>query len=285
MAWFRRQTASIHTKISQQNEVPEGQWVRCPACKDTINRRELEKNLLVCPKCDHHFKMTSMGYFELLFDDDEIVLHDENILSIDPLEFVDRKTYSSRLETTREKTQLSDAVRSATGNMGGHRISIAAMDFSFIGGSMGSVVGEVISRAIKRACEEKIPLMVITQSGGARMMEGALSLMQMAKTSAHLTRLADLGLPFIVLLTNPTTGGVTASFAMLGDVHIAEPRALIGFAGPRVIRETMGQDLPKGFQSAEFVKEHGFIDRIIDRRRLREQLIHLLDLILEPVED
>lgn len=284
MAWFRRKTAGIHTKISQQNDVPEGQWVKCPACTETVNRRELEKNLLVCPKCDHHFRMSSMGYFELLFDDVEVQIHDDNIVSLDPLEFVDKKSYVDRIKSTREKTDLSDAVRSASGTIGGHRTCVAAMDFSFIGGSMGSVVGEVITRAIKRACKEKSPLIVVAQSGGARMMEGALSLMQMAKTSAHLIRLSDLGIPFIVILTNPTTGGVTASFAMLGDIHIAEPGALIGFAGPRVIRETMGQDLPDGFQSAEFVQEHGFVDLIVDRRSLREQVISLLNQILESEE-
>jgi len=182
---------------------------------------------------------------------------------------------------TREKTGLNDAAKAAVGKIGGHSLSIAAMDFSFIGGSMGSVVGEVVTRAIRRGYEQKMPVLVIAQSGGARMMEGALSLMQMAKTSAHLTRLSEAGLPFIVLLTNPTTGGVTASFAMLGDFHIAEPGALIGFAGPRVIRETMGQDLPKGFQTSEFLLEKGFVDLIIDRRELRQELIHLLDLIME----
>ncbi len=282
MAWFRRKTVGIKTKIGQQNNVPEGQWVKCPTCSETINRRELNKNLLVCPKCDHHFKMSSIGYYDLLFDEGTYKLYDGNIVSIDPLEFVDRKPYTERLDASREKTSLSDAIRAATGNIDGIKMGIACMDFSFIGGSMGSVVGEVISRGIKRACRQKTPFMVIAQSGGARMMEGALSLMQMAKTSVHLSRLAESRLPFIVLLTNPTTGGVTASFAMLGDIQLAEPGALIGFAGPRIIRETMGQDLPEGFQRAEFVKEHGFLDRIVDRRELRETLAHLLTLITEP---
>jgi acetyl-CoA carboxylase carboxyl transferase subunit beta len=281
MAWFRRKTVGIKTKISQQNNVPEGQWINCPTCSETINRRELNKNLLVCPRCGHHFRMNSIGYFDLLFDGGTYKLHDANVVSEDPLEFVDRKPYGERLAANREKTSLPDAVRSATGNIEGIKMGISCMDFSFIGGSMGSVVGEVISRGIKRACRQKTPFMVIAQSGGARMMEGALSLMQMAKTSVHLARLAELKLPFIVLLTNPTTGGVTASFAMLGDVHFAEPGALIGFAGPRVIRETMGQDLPEGFQRAEFVKEHGFVDRIVDRRHLREALGHILSLIIE----
>lgn len=285
MAWFRRKTAGIQTKISQQIDVPEGHWLKCPECSTTVNQRELGNNIKVCPNCAHHFKLTSAEYFDHLFDDGKYEVHDENIISVDPLQFVDKKSYSSRLEASREKTQLNDAARAATGTIGGHRISVASMDFSFIGGSMGSVVGEIITRAIRRAVKEETALLVITQSGGARMMEGALSLMQMAKTSANLTILADLGLPFIVLLTNPTTGGVTASFAMLGDIHLAEPGALIGFAGPRVIRETMGQDLPEGFQRSEFVKERGFIDRIVDRRELRNELIQILDLILEEESD
>lgn len=235
---------------------------------------------MVCPKCDYHFKMSSTGYFKLLFDG-KYELFDTTLEALDPLEFTDRKAYKDRLETSRAKTGQMDAAQAAIGEMGGHPISISAMDFSFIGGSMGSVVGEIVARSIRRGYERGIPVMVITQSGGARMMEGALSLMQMAKTSAHLTKLSEAGLPFFVVLTNPTTGGVTASFAMLGDVHIAEPGALIAFAGPRVIRETMGQDLPEGFQTSEFLKEKGFIDLIIDRRHLREEVIHLLDLLME----
>jgi acetyl-CoA carboxylase carboxyl transferase subunit beta len=280
MSWFIRKSAGIKTDTSKQNEVPDGQWVKCAGCAQTVNRRELARNLLVCPKCDYHFKMPSMGYFELLFDDKQFELHDEDILPADPLDFTDRKVYAERLKETQRKSGLNDAARAAVGKVGGHPLSVAAMDFGFIGGSMGSVVGEIIARAIRRGYENGTPVMVIAQSGGARMMEGALSLMQMAKTSAHLAKLDEAGLPFIVLLTNPTTGGVTASFAMLGDVHIAEPGALIGFAGPRVIRETMGQDLPSDFQTAEFVQEHGFVDLIIDRRNLRDELAHLLDLML-----
>ncbi len=280
MDWFKRKSAGIKTKSSGRNDVPDGQWVKCGGCGETVNRRELEKQCLVCPKCDYHFKMSSTDYFDLLYDG-EYELFDTNLLATDPLEFSDRKAYSDRLVATRDKTGLSDAAKAAVGKIGGHELSISAMDFSFIGGSMGSVVGEVVARSIKRGYERGIPALVIAQSGGARMMEGALSLMQMAKTSAHLTRLSEAGLPFIVLLTNPTTGGVTASFAMLGDIHIAEPGALIGFAGPRVIRETMGQDLPEGFQTSEFLKERGFVDLIIDRRQLRDELAHLLDLIIE----
>ena len=261
--------------------MPEGQWVKCPKTGEIINRRELEENLLVIPTSGYHFNMSALGYFEIIFDDGAFELYDEDLLATDPLEFTDRKAYSDRLQAAQQKTGLNDSIRAAMGDIGGHRISAAAMDFSFIGGSMGSVVGEVISRAIKRAYAEKVPLLIISQSGGARMMEGALSLMQMAKTSAHLSRLHDEGLPYISLMTNPTTGGVTASFAMLGDFNLAEPEALIGFAGPRVIRETIGQDLPEGFQSAEFLQEHGFIDFIVDRRQLRSRLIELLNLVID----
>lgn len=279
MSWFKRTSAGIKTKKGQQNDVPEGQWVKCSGCGETITRRELERQLLVCPRCQYHFKMGPIGYFNLLFDG-EYELFDTNIVSADPLQFTDQKAYKDRLEATKKKTGLQDAAKAAIGKVGGHDLSVSAMDFTFIGGSMGSVVGEIVARSIKRAYERKIPALVIAQSGGARMMEGALSLMQMAKTSAHLTKLSEAGLPFFVLLTNPTTGGVTASFAMLGDVHLAEPGALIGFAGPRVIRETMGQDLPEGFQTSEFLKEKGYIDRIVDRRHLRDELAHLLDLFL-----
>jgi len=279
MAWFNRQQAGILTSKEKQNDFPEGQWIKCKGCNEIVNRRELEVNLRVCPKCGHHFRMSSEGYFNLIYDDQNYERFDTNLLSIDPLSFVDKKSYPSRLSASRKKSDLNDAASSALGTVGGHRLSIAAMDFSFIGGSMGSVVGEVIARAIKRAYTEDVALMVISQSGGARMMEGALSLMQMAKTSAHLTRLAERGLPYISLMTHPTTGGVTASFAMLGDFNLAEPDALIGFAGPRVIRETIGQDLPDGFQRAEFLQEKGFVDVVVPRLELRERLIQLLDLV------
>ena len=281
MAWFERKKKGILTERSGQSDVPEGQWIKCPTCTEIINRRELLDNAWVCPKCNHHLRMNALSYFELLYDEGTFVLHDEHLVSKDPLDFYDRKAYAQRLEAAQRKTTMNEAARSAMGVIGGHPLSAAALDFNFIGGSMGSVVGEIVARSIKRAYTEQVPLLVISQSGGARMMEGALSLMQMAKTSAHLTRLDDLGLPYISLLTNPTTGGVTASFAMLGDVNIAEPGALVGFAGPRVIRETIGQDLPPGFQSAEFLQDHGFIDMIVDRRALRDHLIHLLDLVME----
>ena len=281
MAWFRRTKAGINTDIGDQIDVPEGQWIKCPECASTLNRREVVRNHLVCPECGHHFPMSGLEYYRLLFDDGEFEVFDSDLDSLDPLEFVDRKPYPKRLVEARRKTGLGDAATGAVGKIGGHRTSIAAMDFKFIGGSMGSVVGEVVARAIKRAYTEEIPLIIITQSGGARMMEGALSLMQLAKTSAHLTRLHEKGLPLIVILANPTTGGVTASFAMLGDVHLAEPGALIGFAGPRVIRETMGQDLPDGFQRSEFLKEHGFVDQIVPRAEMKARIAALFDLMLE----
>ena len=277
MAWFRRKKAGILTEKRDQNEVPEGQWARCPVTGEIINHRELEENALVFPGSGHHLPMSALGYFRLLYDEGRFDLFDEHLRAVDALRFEDRKPYAQRLEQAKEKTGLGDAARAAMGDVGGHRVSAAAMDFAFIGGSMGAVVGEVIAGAIRRACDERTPLLIISQSGGARMMEGALSLMQMAKTSAHLARLADLGLPYVSLLTNPTTGGVTASFAMLGDVNLAEPGALIGFAGPRVIRETIGSDLPDDFQRAERLREHGFVDRIVDRRHLREELVGFLD--------
>jgi acetyl-CoA carboxylase carboxyl transferase subunit beta len=281
MPWFRREKAGIRTTREEQNEMPEGQWVKCPESGEITNRRELEDNLLVFPGSGYHFGMDSHRYFDFLFDDGDYTLHDTDRRSVDALDFTDRKSYAQRLESAREETGQNEAAQAATGGVGGHEVSMVGMDFSFIGGSMGSVVGEIVARAIKRAYTEDRPLITIAQSGGARMMEGALSLMQMAKTSAHLTRLDDAGLPFISVFTHPTTGGVTASFAMLGDVHIAEPEALIGFAGPRVIRETIGSDLPEGFQRSEFLLEHGFLDMVVDRRRLRRRIIQVLDLLME----
>ncbi|MFK7847055.1 MAG: acetyl-CoA carboxylase, carboxyltransferase subunit beta [Rhodothermales bacterium] len=280
MSWFKREKAGINTKRSDQIDVPEGQWAKCPVTGEIINYRVLEENAMVFPGSGFHMRMGSSNYFSLLYDEGDYTLHDEELVSVDALEFVDRKSYESRISSAKLKSGLHDAASAATGLIHGQPLSIAAMDFAFVGGSMGSVVGEVIARAIKRAYTENMALMIISQSGGARMMEGALSLMQMAKTSAHLARLHDAGLPYISLMTNPTTGGVTASFAMLGDFNLAEPEALIGFAGPRVIRETIGQDLPKGFQRAEFLKEHGFIDFIVDRRELRSKIGGLLEMVM-----
>jgi acetyl-CoA carboxylase carboxyl transferase subunit beta len=284
MSWFQRKTAGIQTRKDDQNEVPEGYWRQCPVSGDAISLRALEENAMVTP-AGHHFPMSGLGYCSLLFDDGHFERHDDDLVSADPLGFVDRKPYADRLKAMQKKTGLNDAAVSATGTVGGHPFSLAAMDFSFIGGSMGAVVGEMVTRAIRRAVEERRALMIISQTGGARMMEGALSLMQMAKTSANLAVLAEQRLPYISLMTHPTTGGVTASFAMLGDFNLAEPGALIGFAGPRVIRETIGRDLPRGFQSAEFLVEKGFLDAIVPRPELRKTLIELLDLILEPGSD
>ncbi len=281
MTWFKRTKKGILTSRSGQHEMPAGQWQKCSGCKAINHVRELDTNVDVCPKCDYHSRLGSEKYFALLLDEGSYQLQDQEVTAIDPLEFTDRKNYSDRLQSARKKTGLPDAVQAAVGKMERHEVSMAVMDFSFIGGSMGSVVGEVIARAIRRGIDHEIPVIVIAQSGGARMMEGALSLMQMAKTSAHLARLHEKGIPYISVLTNPTTGGVTASFAMLGDINIAEPGALIGFAGPRVIRETIGQDLPKGFQSSEFLKDHGFVDMVVDRRELRNSVIHLLNLLCE----
>ena len=281
MAWFRRQQAGIRTDSRDRNDVPEGQWVKCPGCGEIINSRQLEDNLSVCPKCAHHFTISSTRYFNILFDDSRYERFDTDLHAVDALEFVDRKPYAARLKAARAASGLNDAAQSAIGLIDGRATSVAAMDFSFIGGSMGSVVGEIMARTIKRAYTEGIPLIIVSQSGGARMMEGALSLMQMAKTSVHLARLAETRLPYISVLTNPTTGGVTASFAMLGDFNLAEPNALIGFAGPRVIRETMGQDLPDGFQRSEFLQQQGFIDGVVDRRHLKSRITQILNLVLE----
>jgi acetyl-CoA carboxylase carboxyl transferase subunit beta len=279
MAWFERKKKGILTNRSEQNDVPAGQWVKCTRCSEILNRRELEENVMVCPKCSFHFNMSADGYFRMLFDEGRYELFDQDLTSVDVLRFEDRKPYAIRLREARRTTGLSDAARAAMGSVGSHRVSAAALDFSFIGGSMGSVVGEIVTRSIRRAYRERVPLIVVSQSGGARMMEGALSLMQMAKTSANLTRLDEERVPYISVLANPTTGGVTASFAMLGDFNIAEPGALIGFAGPRVIRETIGQDLPSSFQRSEFLQDHGFVDCIVDRRGLKARIVQLLDLL------
>jgi acetyl-CoA carboxylase carboxyl transferase subunit beta len=280
MSWFKRVKEGISTTTEEKNEVPEGVWEKCPACKKTITRRELEENNFVC-NCEfnYHFRIGSEPYFHILFDGHTYVELDKDLRAADPLHFVDKKTYHDRLEEAWRTTGLNDAIRTGVGKMDGFDVVVSCMDFSFIGGSMGSVVGEKISRAIDYAREHRFPFILISKSGGARMMEAAFSLMQMAKTSAKLALLDKAKVPYISLLTDPTTGGVTASFAMLGDFNIAEPGALIGFAGPRVIKETIGKDLPKGFQSAEFLVEHGFVDFIVDRRVLKEKLSILLKIL------
>lgn len=279
MSWFKRVKEGITTSTEDKKSVPDGLWHKCPRCKKAITTADHEANQYVCPGCNYHDKIGSKEYFSILFDEAKFEELFANIRPTDPLGFKDTKDYKSRLEDTILKTGLSDALRVGVGNVGSAPLVIACMDFNFIGGSMGSVVGEKIARAIDYARENRIPIMIISKSGGARMMEAAFSLMQMAKTSAKLALLAKDGIPYISLLTDPTTGGVTASFAMLGDFNIAEPEALIGFAGPRVIRETIGKDLPKGFQSSEFLLEHGFVDFIVPRTQLKEKLSALLSLV------
>lgn len=278
MPWFKRTDKGILTPTESKREVPDGLWFKSPGGK-IIHTRELKNNAFVVPEEDHHVRIGSKEYFEILFDNNTFTELDADMESADPLKFVDTKSYPKRVKESQAKADLKDAVRTAFGKMNGMDLTIACMDFSFIGGSMGSVVGEKIARAIDHALKTKTPFLMISRSGGARMMEAGLSLMQMAKTSARLALLDRAGIPYISLLTDPTTGGVTASYAMLGDFNIAEPGALIGFAGPRVIRETIGKDLPEGFQSAEFVQEHGFLDFIVDRRNLKSRLSTLLKML------
>lgn len=278
MAWFKRTDKGIKTSTAEKKDAPDGLWFKTPS-GSIIHTRELKNNAYVCPDDDFHAKIGSKEYFEILFDNNKFTELDSEMKSGDPLKFVDTKPYSSRIEATIKKSELNDAVRTAHGKMNGLDLVVACMDFNFIGGSMGSVVGEKIARAIDYSLKNRVPFLMISKSGGARMMEAGFSLMQMAKTSAKLALLDKEGIPYISLMTDPTTGGVTASYAMLGDFNIAEPGALIGFAGPRVIRETIGKDLPKGFQSSEFVLEHGFLDFIIDRRQLKTRLSTLLNLL------
>ena len=279
MSWFTRKDKGILTPTESKREAPDGLWYQCPSCKKAMHTREHKLFAYTCSNCNYHEKIGSQEYFEILFDQTRYTELDAMLSSGDPLEFVDTKRYPDRIKATEKKTGLKDAVRTAHGKVNGIEMVVSAMDFSFIGGSMGSVVGEKIARGIDYALAHKIPFLMISRSGGARMMEAGFSLMQMAKTSAKLALLAEAGIPYISLLTDPTTGGVTASYAMLGDFNISEPGALIGFAGPRVIRETIGKDLPKGFQSAEFVLEHGFLDFIVDRKDLKDKLSSLLGML------
>ena len=278
MSWFRRSTENIASD-NQKKDMPEGMWKKCASCGEIIHKGALEQNLWVCTKCSHHFRISSKEYFEILFDEGTFKELDAKMTSKDPLNFVDTKKYKDRIKETIKKTGLNDAMRYGTGKMNKREVVIACMDFGFVGGSMGSVVGEKIRRAADRAMKLKAPLIIVSASGGARMMEAAFSLMQMAKTSAKLAQLSNAGLPFISLMTDPTTGGVTASFAMLGDFNIAEPNALIGFAGPRVIKQTIGKDLPEGFQRAEFVQEKGFVDLVVPRKDLKATISTLFDMV------
>lgn len=279
MSWFRRDKKGISTSTEEKKEAPDGLWNKCPNCKKALHSADLQENKWVCQYCNYHLRVGSKEYFEVLFDNNEYTELFPNLTSGDPLHFVDSKPYTTRIIETTKKTGLKDAIRAAYGTIDGQAITIACMDFNFIGGSMGSVVGEKIARAIDYSLKKKIPFLMISKSGGARMMEAAFSLMQMAKTSAKLALLSEAKIPYISLLTDPTTGGVTASFAMLGDINIAEPGALIGFAGPRVIKETIKKDLPKGFQTSEFVLEHGFLDFIVDRREMKTKLATFLKMM------
>ncbi|WP_298512314.1 acetyl-CoA carboxylase, carboxyltransferase subunit beta [uncultured Kordia sp.] len=278
MAWFKRKEKGIQTSTEEKRDTPKGLWYKSPTGK-IVDSEELMKNFYVSPEDGYHVRIGSKEYFEILFDDDKFKELDKNLTSKDPLKFEDSKKYVDRLKAAKEKTGLKDAVRTAVGKSKGKDLVIACMDFKFIGGSMGSVVGEKIARAADYSLKNNIPFMIISKSGGARMMEAALSLMQLAKTSAKLAQLADAGIPYISLCTDPTTGGTTASFAMLGDINISEPGALIGFAGPRVVRDTTGKDLPEGFQTSEFLLEHGFLDFISHRKELKNKINLYIDLI------
>ncbi len=278
MSWFKRAKEGLRPQAKK--EMPD-LWVKCPSCAEIIYKPELERNFHVCIKCKYHFRIRGQEYLRLLLDDGRLEEMDADMQSVDFLKFKAQKRYAEQLKAATKKTGLKEAVRTGLGKINGHEVIICVMDFSFIGGSMGSVVGEKIARAARRALERRLPLIVISASGGARMMEGAMSLMQMAKTSAELSRLHDAGVLFISILTDPTTGGVTASYAMLGDINLAEPGALIGFAGPRVIKQTIGQDLPAGFQRAEFLLEHGFVDSIVERHELKQKLTQILEFFQE----
>lgn len=279
MAWFKRSKENI-SPDSLKKELPDGLWEKCPGCGEIIHKKQLDLNSWTCLKCAYHFRIGSEEYIKIILDEGTFKETNKKLRSADPLEFTDTKKYSLRISETIKKLGLYDAVRTGTGKIFKHDVAFGCMDFKFIGGSMGSVVGEKIARLTDIACQRKIPLIIISASGGARMMEGAFSLMQMAKTSSRLSKLSELGIPYLSILTDPTTGGTTASYAMLGDINIAEPQALIGFAGPRVIRQTIGKDLPEGFQKSEFLLEHGFVDVIVHRKELKETIARLLDLLL-----
>jgi acetyl-CoA carboxylase carboxyl transferase subunit beta len=280
MAWFKKSRKPLEGPADKSSKIPEGLWVKCPGCAQVIYNKDLATNLQVCPKCGHHFRLSSIERVRMLFDDGVYEEHDADLASTDPLQFTDTKPYSARLKAGRAATGMKDALVSATGCIERRRAVVCAMEYGFIGGSMGVVVGEKITRGIERAIEARLPVIVVSCSGGARMMEGALSLMQMAKISAALARLDRARLPNLSVLTDPTTGGVTASFAMLGDLNIAEPRALSGFAGPRVIEQTIRQKLPEGFQRSEFLLEHGFDDLVVDRRELKAAIARALGFML-----
>lgn len=279
MAWFKREKRPIEnpTPVEERRVRTEGMWTKCSSCRAIIWKKDLETNWEVCPKCEHHFRLGARRRLELLLDEEPYVEHDANLASSDPLKFSDTKPYAQRLKDAQHKLGMKDAILTAEGRLNGRPVICCSMEFGFIGGSMGAVVGEKVARAIERSIEQKIPLVIVSCSGGARMMEGAVSLLQLAKVSAALARLDSERIPFISVLTDPTTGGVTASFAMLGDLNVAEPGALIGFAGPRVIEQTIRQKLPEGFQTAEFLLEHGFLDAVVPRKELKPYIGQALE--------
>ena len=279
MSWFRRKDKNIQTESSEKKDIKEGLWVKCPSCRQILYKAELMQSNNVCYKCEYHFRIPASNYIDLLLDADGRHQHFQSIKPLDPLKFKAQKKYSDQLSAAQQRTGHNDAVQVYDGLLFAKPVVVAVMDFSFIGGSMGSAVGELLSKSADLARERKIPLIIVSASGGARMMEGAYSLMQMAKTSAKLSQLADAKIPYVSIMTDPTTGGVTASFAMLGDVNIAEPGALIGFAGQRVIKQTIGADLPEGFQRAEFLLEKGFLDLIVPRDSLKEKVAEILDIL------
>jgi len=282
MAWFRRQSGELDAS-GEKNVRTEGLWVKCESCRQVIWKKDLEENQNVCPKCGKHFRIDARTRLALLFDDGEYETFSDNLASTDPLHFTDLKAYADRLKKAQEETGLTDAVINARGKLNGRPVIVSAMEYGFIGGSMGAVVGEVITRAIEQALESKQPLIIISASGGARMMEGVISLMQLAKISAALAKLDEARVPYISVLTDPTTGGVTASFAMLGDLNIAEPGALIGFAGPRVIEQTIRQKLPPGFQRSEFLLEHGMLDAVVHRKEMKAYIVRALEFMSPAV--
>ncbi len=278
MPWFKRSKENI-SPDSQKKDLPDGMWEKCPSCGEIIHKKQLETNLWTCIKCGYHFRIGSAEYIQIILDKGSFKEIDKKMRSADPLDFEDTKKYSDRISETIKKLGLNDAIKTGTGKLNDIDVAFGCMDFKFIGGSMGSVVGEKIARLTDRALKNKNPLIIISSSGGARMMEGALSLMQLAKTSSRLARLAEAKIPYVSVMTDPTTGGTTASYAMLGDVHIAEPEALIGFAGPRVIKQTIGKDLPKGFQRSEFLLERGFVDIVSPRKDLKQNIYNVLTLL------
>jgi acetyl-CoA carboxylase carboxyl transferase subunit beta len=284
MAWFTRDKSSLKAGEGEKRVRTEGLWLKCESCGQIIWRKALEDNFQVCPKCGHHERLDARTRLELLFDDGRFEEFDQDLTSTDPLAFVDSKKYTERLAASQESTKLRDAIISAGGNLHGRRVHICAMELKFVGGSMGTVVGEVITRAIERSIQHQAPLIIVSASGGARMQEGAFSLMQMAKISSALMRLDEARIPYISVLTDPTTGGVTASFAMLGDLNIAEPGALIGFAGPRVIEQTIRQKLPAGFQTSEFLLQHGFLDAVVKRAELKDYIAKMFDFLVRRTD-